>query len=239
MRNSNQRYTILQLCVATAALVVLALCWPACGDSPAGPDAGNLPPSPGEGSGTLLVVAEVQGRDVSDSVFETEFLATVTDTSGVPVSGSVVISGGFGEVKLAEGLPGSYSALRTGYDTGSYTLRVTSAAGSVSGVTAVAPDVHTITAPTSDQVVEANTALYVRWTREVPAAECRLETRDYDSDWVFGDPGVLYAPSVGNPPRTDQRVRVKRRNVQTPQGALFGSQFSVEIRRTVEPVFAQ
>lgn len=223
-----------------AAAAILSLFAVACGgDSSVDPLPQDLPPSPGQGTGTLRVNVEVQGRDDGSGGFETEFLATVSDTLGGPVSASVVVSGRFGDVKLTETVTGTYSALRGGYELGSYTLDVTSDAGSVTGVTVRAPVVHAITTPVSGETVEAGAALLVRWTRSTPAAECRLETRDYDSDWIFGDTGTLYVPSVGNPPRDDQRIRIKRRNNQTPAGALPGSNFSVRIRRTVEPVIAQ
>lgn len=223
-----------------AALLAVALWGMGCGDSSVGPDdSGNLPPSAGTGSGTLRVVVEVEAHEVSGGGFDTEFLATVTDTLGAPVSGRVVVSGRFGEVQLTEGISGAYNATRSGYETGSYTLNITSDAGTVTGVTVRAPDIHIITHPTSGETVDANTALNVRWTRSEPAAQCRLETRDYDSDWIYGDPGTLWAPGVGNPPRTDQRIHIERRNVQEPAGGLSTSQFSVGIRRTVEPVVAQ
>jgi hypothetical protein len=220
------------------ALVVLLAALACSDDSSVAPDdAGSLPPSAGSGTGTLQVVAEVEGRDIGGG-FETEFVASVVDTAGDPVSASVRVSGRFGELGLAEESPGTYRAFRSGYETGSYTLEVTSGVGSVTGVTVVAPDIHTITTPTSGETVDANTALNVRWTRGTTAAECRLETLDYDSDWIYGDPGTLWTPSIGNPPRTDQRVRIKRRNVQEPAGGLSGSRFSVRIRCTVEPIVA-
>jgi hypothetical protein len=230
----------LQFCTLVTALIAVALSGVACDkDSSVAPDdTGNLPPSAGTGTGTLRVVVTVEGRE-SGGDFETEFLATVADTLGAPATARVVVSGRVGEVELAEEAPGSYRAVRSGYETGSYTLDVTSDGGSVAGVTVIAPDVHDITQPASGQTVEANTALNVRWTGAERSAHCRLETLDYDSDWVYGDPGTLYAPSVGNPPRTDQRIRVERRNSQAPAGGLFGSVFSVSIRRTVEPIVAQ
>jgi len=182
-------------------------------------------------------MAEVQARDVSTGAFETEFLVTVSDTLGAPVAGAVVtISGGFGAVRLAEGLPGSYASLRPGYETGSYTLNVRSGTDSLTGVTTHAPSMHVITKPAPNDTVTAGLAINVRWDRSVPTDECRLETRDYDSNWIYGDPGTLWAPGIGNPARTDQRVRIKRRNFEIPAAGLPGSHFSVRLRRSVEPV---
>jgi hypothetical protein len=201
-----------------------------------------LPDSPGTGTLTLKVVAEAQGRDSGPGTYETDFVATVTDSMGAPVSGAVVtFDGVFGRIVLLEdGLSaGTYAATRDGYEPGSYTLLVIAGADSVVGVTTHAPAVHTVTSPAAGDTVTADTALHVRWTRPSLADECRLETRDYDSSWVFGDPGNLWTPTIGNPARTDQRVRVKRRNVQIANGGLAGSQLSVRIRRTVEPVIAR
>lgn len=210
------------------------------GDSSVAPDdKGNLPPSGGTGTGTLRVVAEVEGYDLGGGDFETEFIATVTDTLDQPASVTVVVSGRFGDVQLAEETPGSYRALRPGYETGSYTLNVAGDAGNVTAVTAVAPDIHVITVPAAGDTVAAGTALNVRWTHAATSAQCRLATLDYDSDWIYGDPGTLWTPSIGNPPRTDQRVSLTRRNVQEPAGALPGSRLAVGIRCAVEPVIAQ
>jgi hypothetical protein len=232
--------TNLRLWTAVTLLAVV-LAGVGCGDdsSVAPDDFGNLPPSGGTGSGTLLAVVEIESRDVAGEGYETEFLATLTDTLGEPVSGRVVVTSRLGEVQLTEDVAGTYSASRSGYETGSYTLNITGDSGSISGVTVLAPVIHAITAPTSGQTVEANTALNVRWSRAEPALQSRLDTRDYDSDWINGDPGTLWTPSVGNPPRTDQRIRITRRNVQEPAGGLSGSRFSVGIRRTVAPVVAQ
>jgi hypothetical protein len=240
MRISNHRGATLQSCTLAIALLVLITGGLSCGDeSPVEPVSGNDPASSGEGTGTLHVVVDVQGRSANVGAPQTQFVATITDELGAPVSGTVIVSGRFGDLRLTEDTPGSYSALRAGYETGSYTLNVTSGPDNVTGVTVQAPDIHTITTPTANEVVEANTALNVRWTPRDAAAECRLETRDFNSDWIYGDPGVLWTPTIGNPPRSDQRVRVTRRNFQIPQGALAGSRFSVGYRYTVEPVIAE
>ena len=228
--------------LSVVLLLVVAMLSGGCSDSesPAEPDlSGQLPRSSGGGSGSLLVIAEVQARDVSTSLFETEFLVTVVDTAGAPVAGAVVtISGGFRAVRLAEGLPGSYTALRSGYETGSYTLNVTSGTDSLTGVTTHAPSMHAISKPAPGDTVTAGMAINVRWDRSVVSDECRLETRDYDSSWIYGDPGTLWAPGIGNPARTDQRVRIKRRNFEIPAAGLPGSHFSVRLRRSVEPIIS-
>jgi len=238
MRKSRRTCVTLQRWFVAVSVVVLAASGYSCGeDAPLEPEFVDLPPSSGEGSGTLRVVVEVEGS--SGATPETEFFATVMDTTGAPVAARVEISGRFGTVVLSEEAPGTYSAVRPGYETGSYTLRVESDAGNVTGVTTLAPGIHAIVSPEVSEVVEANTALNVRWKRTTPSASCRLKTRDYDSDWIFGDPGTLWTPTIGNPPRSDQRVEVTRRNFQIPAGALINSLFSVGVCRSVEPVVAQ
>jgi hypothetical protein len=240
MRISHHKDATLQSCTLAIALLILMTGGLSCGeDSAVEPVLGNDPPSAGEGTGTLHVVVDVQGRSANVGDPQTQFVATITDEHGAPVSGTVVVSGRFGDLQLTEDSPGSYSALRPGYETGSYMLNVTSGADNVKSVTVRAPEVHAITTPSANEVVEANTALHVRWTPRDAAAECRLETRDFNSDWIYGDPGVLWTPTIGNPPRTDQRVRLTRRNFQIPEGALAGSRFSVGYRYTVEPIIAE
>ena len=211
-----------------------------CKEEPAGPTA--VQESPGDGTLTLKVVAEAEGRDTAANTYETVFTATVSDTFGAPVSGAAVtIVATFGTLQLQEDdvVTGTYRSLHGGYALGSYTLDVTRGADRVTGVTVTAPAIHTVTKPAANDVVTANAAFNVRWARPDTADETRLETRDYSSDWYYGDQGTSWIPSVGNPPRTDQRVRVYRRNVQIAARGLPGSQLSVSIRRTVEPIVAE
>jgi hypothetical protein len=226
----------LQRVVLAALLAVIVGC--SNGDDPLEPDlSGQVPRSSGGGSGTLVVVADISAREVGASTFETGFVVTVGDSAGNPVAGAVVtVSGGFGAVRLAEGVPGSYTALRPDFEGGSYTLNVRAGPDSVTAVTTHAPSMHTITKPAPGDSVTAGVAINVRWDRGALSDECRLETLDYDSGWIYGDPGTLWAPGIGNPARTDQRVSVERRNFEIPAGGRLGSHFSVRLRRSVEPI---
>ena len=212
-------------------------------DSPSGPVGGGLADSPGSGTGTLRVVVQAEGRDTGPGTFETDFFATVTDTTGAPVSGATVtISGGFGTVTLSEDTlaAGDYSLMmHPGYAGGLYTLNVTSGADNVTSVRATAPTLHTITSPVANAVTTADVPISVTWSRSTLADESRVESRDYTGPWVAGDPGTLTVPDTGNPVRTDQRFRIKRRNVQPAAGGLPGSQLTVRIRVSVEPVICQ
>jgi hypothetical protein len=244
MRISTETNTKMRRPITAFAVYLLIVLLPGCGsDSPAGLDGlGDLPPSPGQGSLAMKVVARVEGLDTGADAYQTDFTVTVTDTLGAAVSGArVTVGGAFGTVTLTEdeAEAGTYASTRTGYVLGSYTLDVRSGPDSLVGVTEVAPAVHAITTPTPNSVVPANTALNVQWKRPATADQCRLETRDYDSDWIYGDPGTLWTPTIGNPPRADQRIRVTRRNVQVTTFGLPGSQLSVSIRKTVEPVVAE
>jgi hypothetical protein len=222
---------------AIAALILLAASL-SCKEEPAGPALAQE--SSGDGTLTLKVVAEAEGHDTAVNSYETVFTATVSDTLGAPVSGATVtIVAAFGTLVLQEDVAGTYRAVFGGYRVGSYTLDVARGADRVTGVTVMAPAIHTVTKPAANDSVTADTAFNVRWTRPDTADETRLETRDYSSDWYYGDQGTSWIPSVGNPPRTDQRLRVYRRNVQIAARGLPGSQLSVSIRRTVEPIVAE
>jgi hypothetical protein len=225
------------------AVAGLAILFSGCGGSDSPTSAGGLPDSPGSGTGTLKVVAAVEGRDTGPGTFESDFLATVTDQGGQPVSGATVtISGAFGTVTLAEDsqAAGDY-LLNTypGFAGGPYTLNVTRGTDNVTSVRATAPSLHTITSPVANAVVTAGQPVNVAWSRPTAADESRVETLDYTGPWTTGDPGMLTVPGASNPARPDQRFRVKRRTVQSAAGGLPGSQLSVRIRNSVEPVICQ
>jgi len=226
---------------SVAAAMTLAL---GCSsDSPSGPGGTILADSPGGGTGTLEVVAQVEGRDTGPGTFETDFFATVKDNGGVPVSGATVtISGAFGTVTLVEESlsAGDYSLIANpGYAGGAYTLNVTSGNDNVTNVRATATLIHTITSPLANPVLNADQSVTVTWSRGTAADESRVESRDYSGPWTSGDPGTLSVPGSGNPARTDQRFRIKRRQVQPATGGLPGSQLTVRVRVSVEPVISQ
>jgi hypothetical protein len=241
MRFSIKRVTVMRVFVSAAVLLLAGACV-GCKDTPVWPEPETVSESGGHGSLTLKVVAAAIGRPASADEYETDFVVTVADTLGAPVTGAIVkITDRFGTVRLDEDNPvaGTYTAMRSGYIAGPYTLDVTHDADYVTGVTTHAPTIHDITQPAPHDTTTANTALNVRWTYPEAADESRLETRDFDSDWIFGDPGTLWTPTTGNPQRDDQRVRITRRNVQIAARGLPGSELSVQIQRTVEPIVAR
>jgi hypothetical protein len=234
----------LKLALITVAITALGVAGIGCSsDSPSGPGITGLPDSPGSGTGTLRVVAQAEGRDTGPGTFETDFFATVTDVTGAPVSGATVtIATALGTVTLPEDAlsPGDYSLLtHPVYAGGSYTLDVTRGADNVTSVRATAPSPHAITSPKANTVVTADQPVTVTWSRATAADESRVESRDYQGPWVSGDPGILTIPAIGNPASTDQRFRIKRRNIQPATGGLPGSQLTVRVRVGVEPVVSQ
>ena len=212
--------TSLFLVASLATAMTLAGC---SSDSPAAPELGD---PGGTGSMTLLVAAEASGADAGGGAFDTNFLVTVSDAVAAPVSGATVsIQGSFGTVTLQENplALGTYTAMRNGYATGTYTLSVISGTDMVSGVRATAPVIHTITSPSPSDIIPKDQAIDILWSRTVAAQESKVESRDYDSGWVLSDVGTMAIPDYGNPPRTDQRFRVKRANRQAAAGGLPGS----------------
>ena len=148
----------------SCALAILLIAGLLCGcetESPVEALGGALPDSPGVGSLTLKVVAAAEGRDSGAGTYATDFVVTVHDTLGAPVSGAgVAIAGAFGVVVLSEDAlsTGTYRATRGDYEAGSYTLRVVAGSDSLSGVTTHAPAIPDITSPAPGDTVTASTA---------------------------------------------------------------------------------
>lgn len=225
--------------VATAAAAVLLVA--GCGSDKSTDPGGVLDPR-GTGSGTLLVLAEIQGRDTDLATFETDFEVMVRDTLGAGVSGAVVeVVTPSGTVTVPEESPSSgvYRSTRNGYAAGSYEVRVTRGTDRVEGVRVRAPEIHTITSPSARDTVAANQSLAVTWTRIIPAEEAWLESRDYESPAAELDDGASSVPALGNPVRDDQRIRVHRQNRITAAGGLPGSHLEARIRNSIEPVIAR
>jgi hypothetical protein len=212
-------------------------------DSTTGPNGPDAPPeSPGHGSGTLLVTGVIDAADVGASEFMTDLSVMIEDASGAGVSdATVTIEDDLATWVLTEdqGTLGLYSTTRSGPVSRWYRLNVHAGADSLVGMTVWAPRPHSITQPTRNDIVDADTILNVSWTAPDKARECRLTTLDYDSSWINGDSQTLWVPAIGNPLRDDQRICVFRRNTQFSEAGLPGCRLSVTVRRTVEPIMAQ
>lgn len=221
--------------------ILLSLWLVGCGsDDPTTPTNPFINPE-GTGSGTLQVIADLEGSDAGGGIFVTNYTVRVTDSSSSPVSGATVaIAGPSGSISLAEDLSelGTYRFSTGSYSPGTYVLSVTSGNDFINNVRVVAPDVHTITTPTANETVSADQILMIGWTRASAADELRIESRDYESPSSELDDGVSAVPAIGNPPRLDQRIRIYRTNTRTIAGGLPTSRFEAEIRNSVEPIIS-
>jgi hypothetical protein len=228
---------------AAATVLGIAMLSGCASDSTTGPDGSDAPPeSPGYGSETLLVTGVIDADDTESSGFVTSLTVMVEDVSGAGVSdATVTIDADFVTWLLDEdpGTLGLYTMTRPIPAATWYRLNVHAGDDSLLGLTVWAPRPHSITQPSRNDIVDADTILNVRWTAPDKARECRLTTLDYDSSWINGDSQSLWVPAIGNPPRDDQRICVLRRNTQFTEAGLAGSRLSVTVHRTVEPVIAQ
>ncbi len=149
-----------------------ALLLASCGDS-TGPAADRN--SPGTGSSTLLVKADVEAVDVT-SGFVTDFVVEVRDALGEPVTGATVsiTNPNIGVVTLIEtGDAGDYEATRNTFPEGDFTLSVVSGTDIVQGVVLGGPGVHTITAPLQNATAcEGTVQLIVSTSNDERVAFC-------------------------------------------------------------------
>jgi hypothetical protein len=237
MRSSAQLTSrLLGRAVGMALLVALAGCGRSIPTEPT-----SAPPPPETGSNTLLVEAGIAGSDLPTGGFTTEFTARVRDGHGVAVSDATVLlytPGGMVQLIEQPGAAGTYHCSTGEYVPGTYSLTVYSGSDRVSGVRVVAPDVHQILSPAAYDTVVAGSDLEIDWSRSAPTQEVVVETLDYNGA-VGEDAGATTIPSSGDPPRTDQRIRVIRSNLATMSGGLPGSRLTASIRNSVEPVIAQ
>lgn len=213
--------------------------WAACGDDPIGPAAQRN--DPGTGTRSMLVMADIEGRDVSGG-FVSDFEVRLRDSQGRPISGATVTikNGDLGTVNLLEVDAGSggYVATVNRFGGGDYRLEAVQGEHEVRGVVVGGIAGHTITSPAANATVLAGQPLEITWTRSPEAAGADVETRDYEVEGV-PDTGRFTVPADQNPGRTDQRIRVWRYNKVDIAGGLFGSQLKLSIRNTVEPVVVQ
>ena len=220
--------------------VATALLLASCGDS-TGPAAERN--SPGTGSGTLLIKADVDASDVPGGLI-TDFKVKVRDALNDPVKGaSVTITNStLGVVTLLEdaGDPGDYEATRNSFPEGDFAPTVVAANGTdrVEGVVLGGPGVHTITAPLQNAIVSSLEALTISWTVPSQAVSAEVKTRDWGPALV-PDAGVYIVPIADNVSNGSQRIRVYRYNEVAIAGGLIGSRMRVEVRQTLEPFTVQ
>ena len=216
----------------------LALLTISCSDS-TGPAASRN--EVGTGTQTLRVTGEIEGQDVAGG-FTTQFVVSVRDAAGSPVSGAVVIvrNPALGTVNLLElnAASGDYEASVNTFASGDYRLDVTRGADNVQGVVVGGMSAHRIVGPRADTTITANQPFTITWTRPSEAVAADLETRDFIVE-AISDAGTFTISGIDNPARPDQRIRLWRYNQVNIAGGLPGSQLKLSIRNTVEPVIVQ
>jgi hypothetical protein len=228
---SSKRFVSV-LCLSLAMLTF------ACSDS-TGPAASRN--EVGTGTQTLRVTGEIEGQDVTGG-FVTQFLVSVRDAAGAPVSGAVVTvrNTALGTVNLLElnAASGDYEATVNAFGSGDYRLDVARGTDNVQGVVVGGMSTHRILKPIADTTITAGQPFTITWTRPSEAVAADLETRDFSID-AISDAGTFTISGVDNPARPDQRIRLWRYNQVTIAGGLAGSQLRLSIRNTVEPVVVQ
>ena len=220
--------------------VATALLLASCGDS-TGPAADRN--SPGTGSSTLLVKADVDAVDVPGGLI-TDFFVEVRDGLNDPVSGAAVTitNSTLGVITLLEDPDnlGDYEATRNSFPGGDFELSVVAANGTdrVEGVVLGGPGVHSITSPLANATVLSSESLTISWTVPSQAVSAEVETQDWGPALV-PDVGVYVVPIADNKANSSQRIRVWRYNEVVISGGLIGSRMQVEVRQTLEPIIVQ
>lgn len=207
------------------------------------PGAGN---SPGTGSTTLLVDADVVARPVVPNAtkpqdFTTEFRIRL-ERGGVNVTtGLVSVESSQGVVDLTySGEPNRWTGIQNGYSE-VYRLAVKADADFVDDVRVDGPSVHYFTAPVAGATVDTRAPVMVTWSRSGTAETARLDTDQLD-ELVIPDSGEYSIPTGGFKSKRDgveqERIRLDRSQRVTPTGALAGSEMRVTVRNEISVVVA-
>jgi hypothetical protein len=194
----------------------------------------------GSGSSILQVNASVNASMTSGGPV-TDFRVDLADGLGNNVSGATVSisTRDLGEVALVEANVGSgrYVNSKTSFPTGDLVLKVTRGTDTIRDVVVGNPGAQTINGPARSAIVPANQPLQLSWTTPVIAKAVTIETRDYQAD--AADTGMYTIPAIGNPARTNQRLKISRVNEVEIAAALSGSRLSVTFLATVDPFTVQ
>jgi hypothetical protein len=187
------------------------------------------------------VTGDIEGQDVAGG-FVTQFVVSLRNAAGAPVSGATVTvrNAGLGTVNLLElsAASGDYEASVNTFASGDYRLDVTKGTDNVQAVVVGGMAVHRITTPAANATVTAGQPLTVTWTRPSEAIGANLETRDFVADGI-PDAATYIVPGANNPARPDQRIRLWRYNQVDIAGGLVGSRLRLSIRNTAEPIVVQ
>lgn len=198
---------------------------------------------PETGSSSLLINAEVNGSDAGSGLFITQFKVTIADSLGAAVNDATVTIShstlGVISVSWDSQQPGIYTASRSNYVLGTYTLNVTRGAEFLFNGRVIAPDLHVITFPTLTDTITINMPITTLWTRQTAAEIVAVETRDLQSTLASSvgdsDDGSFVIPASSTV-RDDQRIRITRSNITTLTKGRAGSTFKAGIRNAVEPL---
>lgn len=224
---------------AVSAILVAAACGTSTGPAPSHD-------TPGTGSSTLRVVAEINANDdPANGSLSTDYFVTVRDGAGFAVPGATVTitnrSFSGGKITLPETATGSgnYQLISNGFPSGDFQLDIVHGADNVRGVIVGGPRPHNITTPVKNATVAADQPVLVRWTVPARAKSARIHTLNF-GPVTIPDSGAYQIPGgVANPARPDQRIQVFRFNEMEIAGGLPNSLLRVTVRKTVEPVIVQ
>jgi len=232
MEETMKAHSVRTLVAGSAALLL------ACGDA-AGPAVDRN--DPGTGTGTLSVIADVQGQEIIGGL-ETVMDVELRDGQGAPVSGATVTiaNNTIGTTTLFETGAGSgdYTATVNGFAAGDYRLDVAVNADRVENVVVGGIGVHIIESPALTDTVPAGVPLLVTWSLPAESFRADVESRDYQAQDIL-DTGSHTIPASDVRARADERIRVTRYNEVTIAGGLPGSRFRLRLRRESEPILVQ
>ena len=219
---------------ATALVATLG-----CGGDSTGPAVSRN--SAGTGTSTMLVTADIDASNITGG-FNTDYVVSLRDAIGNPVSGAAVTisNSALGTLTLPETVAGSgvYFNARLSFPAGDFRLDVTRGTDNVRGVILGGPGVHTITAPANGSVAVANQAMTVKWSVPSQAKATEVETRDF-GPVALADMGSYTIAAANNPVNNNQRVRVRRYNEVDIAGGRPASRMRVTVENTAEPVNVQ
>ncbi len=208
------------------------------GDKGTGGTVGDVPPSPGTGTGTILADVRVSGNEETPGSFGTDFVADLQDSLNAPINNATVYFNHrtLGRIDMPlDTIAGRYRATRNGYVSGSYTLTITRGTESITGATVTAPVIHTPTYPTLTDTVPQG-AFTALWTRTTKADTAEVETKDFPPA-LTSDDGDFTVPT--NQPKPDQMVRIRRSNIMILAGGRPGSTLIGRFTTKREPVVVQ
>lgn len=214
----------------------------ACGSD--GLDPGS---TPGTGTATLLVNADVIASPLVPNAskptdFNTTFTVDITKGGqGVALDSVTIVSDAGPVVLTADGVLGRrWRGAQSGYYE-IYQLTIESPTDNLRDVQVDGPALHYFTAPLPGATVDATMPVAVTWKRSEPATVISLDTRQLDQI-AISDTGTYSIPVGGlksKSTETEQEtIQVDRAERITPAGAVVGSDLRVMVRNEIELVVA-